>query len=251
MDHLQPQAPLGHHIGGHRGVDPPRQQAHRPPADAYGQSARAGIGVGVDVGGKVTHLQIDGDLRVVYVYLQVGEGILEVAAHRLGQLDGGHRKGLVRALGLHLEGLGGIELVCQIGLGGVPHGLYRLFAGVAAGQPHHAKEVLHGGVGSVHVAGLVQGLHIDGGLAGVDVELPEGLEPPPRVVHQLFLKAAAVGSLEDDLAQFQQDGFFHDVYLFLHDTMEWAGLGSTATAARRVRPTSRQDSPGTPRSIPR
>ena len=62
MDHLQGDAPLGDHPGGHRGVDAAGEEAHRPAADAHRQAARPGLGVGVDKSGVVPDLQVDGEV---------------------------------------------------------------------------------------------------------------------------------------------------------------------------------------------
>ena len=75
-------------------------------AHAEGQAAGGGFRRAVDVGRVLPHLHEHRQLRVVDVHLQVGEGVVERAAHPLAQLDAAHGEGLVRPLALHLEALG-------------------------------------------------------------------------------------------------------------------------------------------------
>ena len=103
MHHLQSHPPLGDHPGGHRAVDAAGQQGDRPAVDAHGQAARPGLGLGVDIGGVVPDLDVDRQLRVVDVHLQVVVGLVELAAHILAELDGGHGEGFIRPLGLYLK----------------------------------------------------------------------------------------------------------------------------------------------------
>ena len=56
----------------------------------------------------------------------------------------------------------------------------------------------------VHVAVGLQGLHIDGALAGIDLEAAAGADAAADVGQQLVLKALAVQSLQHHLAQLQQ-----------------------------------------------
>jgi len=72
VDHLQGQAPLGHHPGGYWRVDAAGEQAHRTAVDAHGEAARAGFRIRVDIGGILPYLQMDGELGVVDVHLQIG-----------------------------------------------------------------------------------------------------------------------------------------------------------------------------------
>lgn len=94
VDHLQLYAPLGDHIAGHRAVDTAGQQAHRVAAHTQGQTARGALGGAVDVGRVLPYLDVHRQLRVVYVHRQVGEGVVERAAHPLAQLDAAMGKDL-------------------------------------------------------------------------------------------------------------------------------------------------------------
>ena len=119
MDQLQPDPPLGDHIGGHRTVDAAGQQAHRRAAHADGQAPRAGLGGAVDIGRLLPDLHVDAQLRSVDVHLQMGIGLVEQAPHVLGDLHAGHGEELVRPLGLHLEALRRPQLPVQVRLGAV------------------------------------------------------------------------------------------------------------------------------------
>ena len=204
VDHLQGHPPLGHHPGGHGAVNPPGQEGDRLAPHPHRQAAGAGGGVPVDVGGKVPHLHVDGELRVVHVRLDVGEGLVELPPHVLGELDGGQGEGLVRPLGLHLKGPGGHQVVVEVGLGGFEDGLGGLFAGLGPGQAHHPEQAGEGGEGPVHVAPGLLGLHVGDGLAGVDAELAVLLQPAAGVAHEPLLKGAAVEALEDHLSHLEQ-----------------------------------------------
>lgn len=188
--------PLGDHPGGHRGVDASGQQGDRPAVDAHRQAARPGLGLGVDVGGVVPHLDIHGELRVVDVHLQIVIGLVELAAHILAELDGGHGEGLVRPLGLHLEGFGGAQLGIQEFFGGGQNGVLVLLTGPGQRQARDAEHLLQGLVGPQHVAAVVLGFHIGGRLAGVHPELAVGVEAAVDVGLELVLKAAAVQTLQ-------------------------------------------------------
>ena len=164
-------------------------------------------------------------LRVVHVRRQVGEAVVELAAHILGQLDGGHGEALVRPLALHLEGSGGAQLVPQVVHGALHNGVPVLGAGPGPAYAHRAEQLAHGGPGALEVEGIVQRLHIGGGLAGVDLEGAVFLQPPLGVAHHFLLKAPAVEALEHHLSLLEQDDLFHtrpllstsDVPLFYRD----------------------------------
>ncbi len=157
MDHLQGHPPLGDHPGGHRGVDPPGQQGDRPAVDAHRQAARPRLRVGVDEGGVVPDLDVDGELRVVDVHLQIGVQVVQLSPHILAELDGGHGEGLVRPLGLHLKGAGDGQLVPQVFPGGGQNGVLVLVTGPGPGQTHHAEHLFQGLPGPVHVAASLMG----------------------------------------------------------------------------------------------
>ena len=209
VDHLQLNAALGHHVAGHRGVDAAGEQAHRPAAHADGQAAGSGLGGGVDVGGILPHLHIHRQLRMVYIHLQVGIGLVELAAHPLAQLNRAHGEGLVGTLALHLEAAGRRQGLPQIRLGGGQNGLLLLGAGNGPCNGDDAEHLLAGGIGPGQIADLLRRLHIDGTLLGVDAELAEAGGTAADVAHKLHLKAAAIQALQDHLAQLAQNDLIH------------------------------------------
>ena len=128
----------------------------------------------MDIGGLLPDLHIHRQLRVVDIHRQVGEGLMQVSAHPLAQLDGAHGEGLIRPLALHLEAAGRRQGAAQIGLGGVQNGLLFLGTGQGPGHGDDAEHPLAGVIRPVQVAGLPGRLHIDGALLGID---PEPAEP--------------------------------------------------------------------------
>ena len=149
----------------------------------------------MDVGVEVPHLHVDGELRVVHIRRQVGEPLVELPAHVLGQLDGGHGEGFVRPLALHLEGFGRPELVPQVVGGAAGDGDLVLGAGPGPAQAHRPEQLRHGRPRALEVRRVIQRLHVGGGLAGVYLEGAVLLQPPLGVAHELFLKAPAVQPL--------------------------------------------------------
>ena len=152
------------------------EQADRPAVDAHGQAPRPGLGLGVDIGGVVPDLDVDRQLRVVDVHLQVVVGLVELAAHILAELDGGHGEGFICPLGLYLKGPGGPELVVQKVPGTGQNGVLVLLTGAGQGQPRNAEHLGQGLVSALYVAAVVLGLHIGGGLPGIHPELAVGVE---------------------------------------------------------------------------
>ena len=204
MDHLQLDAPAGHHPGGHGGVQSAGEQAHRRAAHAHRQSAGAGHGGSVDIGVLLPNLHVHRQVRVVNVHGHGGEGLRQLAAHLLAQLDGVEAEGLVGPLALHLEAAGGGEGVRQVALGGVHDGLHRLVTGDGPGHGGNAEHLAAGGVGLLHVAFGIVGLHVDGALADIHLEAAAAAEAAADIVHELVLEGLAVQALQDHLAQLQQ-----------------------------------------------
>ena len=213
VDHIQGNTPLGDHPGGHGGIDAAREEGHRPAVDPHRQTAGARLGIGVDIGRRVPHFQMDGQLGVVDIHLEVGVALVQLAAHPLGQLNGGHGEGLVGPLGLHLKGFRTGEFLPQVGAGRLQHLLLGLAAGSGPGQTHDAEHPAHGLIGPVHVAVGALGLHVHGGLLGVHLELAQGAETALGVGDEFILKPAAVQALEHQLAQLEQNDFFHNRFL--------------------------------------
>ena len=113
VDHFQLHAPAGHHPGGNGAVQTAGKQAHRPAAHAHRQTAGAGDGGSMDVGGMFPDLHVYREIRIVDVHSNGGKCLRQQPAHGLADLNGGHGIGLVRPAALHLEGGGG-------GKGGAP-----------------------------------------------------------------------------------------------------------------------------------
>ena len=90
---------------------------------------------------------------------------MQLAAHVLGQLDRGHGEGLVRPLGLHLEGLGRHELVAEVGLGGLQQRVLVLGAGPGRLRPttpksffmaSHAPSMSESSLGSTYIVDCLE-----------------------------------------------------------------------------------------------
>ena len=203
MNSLHLHAPLRHHIGRHGGIDAAGEQHHRPSADAGGQAARTRFGGAVDVGGQIPHLHVHGVFRVMHVHLHPRMDFRQPSADLLGQLDGGQGEALVRPLGLHLEGLGTVQVVPQIVFDSGKNRIQVLLAGAAAAQAHHAENGAAGFPCSVHVRFLVHRLYVHRGLEDIHVKIAILLHAAADVLPQLVLKLALVRALQDDLAQLQ------------------------------------------------
>ena len=201
MNGLHLHAPLRHHIGRHRGIDAAGEQHHRPSANAGGQAARSRFGGAVDIGGQVPHLHVHGVLRVMDVHLHPGVGFRQPSADFLGQLDGGQGEALVRAFGLHLEGLGTVQIVPQVIFDGGKDRVQVFLAGAAAAQAHHAENGAAGFPRSIHVRFLVHRLHVHRGLENIHVKIAVLLHAAADILPQFVLKLALIRALQDDLAQ--------------------------------------------------
>lgn len=155
---------------------PPESRETAGPPYPHRQSAGAGGGIGVDIGGKIPDLYVDHHLGSVHIRLDVGEGLVEFSAHKLGQLNGGHGKGLIRPFGFHLKGAGGHQVVPEVGFGGFQNGLGGFLTGLGPGEPHCPEQAAEGFKGPVQVTAGLLGLHVGDGLAGVDAELAVWLQ---------------------------------------------------------------------------
>ena len=206
-------APLGHHIGGDRGVDAAGEQAHGPSAHTGGQAACAGQGRSVDIGGKVPHLHIDRVGRVVHIHGHTGMGLCQSSADLLGDGNGAHGELLVRPLGFHLKRGGAVQLIAQICFNGRKDGIHVFLTGAAAADAVHAEDALAGFPCTLNVRFLVLRLHVNRGLENIYVKVAVGLHSAPDILAQLILKLPLVGALENDLAQLQKKNFVHMVSL--------------------------------------
>ena len=169
----------------------------------------------MDIGRLFPDLHVDAQLRRVDVHLQMGVGVVQKPAHILADLHAVHGKMLVRPLGLHLEGLRAPQLPVQIVLRAVEDGVLVLGAGPGPGGGDDAEHLPAGGVRAVQIAVPVLGLHVDGALLAVDVEAAVVLEPAADIGVELVLEGPAVQSLEDHLAQLEENDLVHDDKSFL------------------------------------
>ena len=195
MHHFQPHAPACHHPGGNRAVDAAGQQGYRLAAHAHRQTAGALHRGTVDISRLFPDLYENRQVGMVNVHRHLGEQLVQLAAHRLGQLDGVQRIALVRPLALHLKGPRLGELSGKIGFGSVNNGFHGFFTGQRPCHRCHAEHLSAGAVSAVHVAPVFLGLHINGALPGVDLKAPVGTDPAADVGHQLVLKYVPVQPL--------------------------------------------------------
>ena len=156
---------------------------------------------------------MDAQLRVVNIHLQMGIRVVEQPPHVLTDLHTVHGKVLIRAPGLHLEGLRLPELLVQIVPGAVEDGVLVLGTGQGPGDGDDPEHLPAGRKGPVQVTVRPLGLHIDGALLGVDVKVAAVLEAAADIGQQLVLKGPPVQPLEHHLAQLQEDHFIHIDYL--------------------------------------
>ena len=126
-----------------------------------------------------------------------------------------HREGLVRALGLHLEGLDPAQHLAQVLLGHLADGIKVLFADGGTAEPGNAEHLGHPAEGLVHVDVLVLGLDVQGALGHAEFELAQVLQAVADLLDQLGLKGAAVQALEGHFALEGHDDFSHVFQPFL------------------------------------
>ena len=142
--------------------------------------------------------------------MKVGIQLIQFAPHILAELNGIQGEALIRPLGLHLKGTGSGQLVVQELVTCSHNGILVLLAGPGQRQAHNAEHLLQGLKGALHVALVILGLHIGGGLAGIDFKLAVGPQTPVDIGLKLILKAAAVKALQHHLSQLQQDDLIHN-----------------------------------------
>ena len=212
MHSPQLQPPFGHHPAGRRGVDPPGEQQHSPAGGAGGQPARPGDDAPGNKGVFLPHLYLDGDLGGIHLGLEMGEKVAEIAPHLAGDLRGGQGELLVGAPGLHLEGPGLSQERGQVFPGLFADIVNVLFAHRRPADGHDAEYPAADLHRLVHGDGGIQRLHINGGLAAVDAELPQLFQPPIEGPAQPVLELVAVEALEHQLAAFTKQNFFHIPY---------------------------------------
>ena len=216
MHAAQLQAALCHHPAGNGGIDTAAQQQHAPAGGTGGQTACTGDGAAVDKGVILADLHPDGDLRILHLRLQVGKHIAEVAAHFPADLGRCQGEALVSALGLHLIGADTAQQVFQIQAGlffNVADVLFAHHGTAHAHQTEYPAADLHG---LVHGCAFIQRLHIEGGLAAVDLEVAHLFQTPMEGLLQTILKFTAVQALEHQLAALTKQNFSHNGYTTLN-----------------------------------
>ena len=195
MDGGELDAALGHHIGRHGAVDTAGDHDGSLAAGAHGHTTRAGQLLGVDIGAKVANLHHNQHFGIVDVHLQVVVVAEDVAAHLAADLGRGVGEGLVRALGVHLKGLGGGQAVAQILHGGLLDGVNILDGHTGAGESGNAEHAGDGVAGLLHIHIIVLGLDEDGGLCLAQGEIPCVAQTIAQIGHQRILKGAAIETL--------------------------------------------------------
>ena len=214
MDRFDLNAPLGHHVGGHRRIDTAGEQAHRSAANTRGQTAGTGFSRTVDVSSQVTDFHIDGIIRMMDIHFHSGVGLCQTTADLLGQGDGCHGERLIGTLGFHLEGLGAVQFVTEVSFHSLKNGIHILLTGTAAAQGYNTENTAAGFPGAVHVTHFVHRLHIDGGLHDINIKIAVGLHPAADILAQTAFKLAFIGAFEHHFAQLHQKDLFHLGLLF-------------------------------------
>ena len=208
MDGDKAYSPLCYHVAGHGAVYAPGEQGYRHAVGAHGHAPGPGHRGGVDIGGQVPHLYMDGELRVMDIHHRVRVGVGQLAPHILAQLYAGHGEGLVAALGLHLEALCPLHIIPEIFYCQPGNGLLVLLAAGGPAEIYNAEDLPQSLEGGVHV-GALRPLHVNRGLHAVDPEIPYGGQAAAHIGQQLLLKALAVEALEDYLPQLQKNDVVH------------------------------------------
>ena len=169
----------------------------------------------MDIGCKVTDLDMNHKLRLVHIDPALGVCLGKLAADILRKLDGGHGKALVAALALDLEALCSFHVVLEVAYRKLGYLRRILFA---AGRPAHGRNAEHLAERfkrSVHVTCLVHGFDINSRLHAVDFELADSRQAAVDVADELLLKASAVESLEDYLAELEENNIIYHLSVSL------------------------------------
>ena len=201
MDRLNLHTTLCHHIGSNGRIDTAGQQAHGSAAHTGGQATGTGFRRTMDISCQITNFHIDCVVRTMDIHLHIGMSLCQSTTDLLRELDGIQGEALVGALGLHLEGLGAIQLLAQIIFNRLKNGIHILFAGTAAAQTHHTENAPASFPCAIHIALLIHRLHIQSGLHQIHVEFAISLHTAANVLAQTAFKLALIGALQDDLAQ--------------------------------------------------
>ena len=95
MHRHQTHTAIGDEIGADGAVDAAGEQRDGAAVTSHGHAARAGLGLGVDVGRHFAHLEVDGELGIMHLGMRVRIRLGEQAADILAELDARERETLV------------------------------------------------------------------------------------------------------------------------------------------------------------
>ena len=204
MHRNEAHAALRDKISADRAVDAAGEERDGAAVTSHGHAARAGLGLGMDVGRHFAHLEVDGELGVMHFGVRVRIRLGEETTDVLTQLNAREREALIRPLGLDLEGGDGAHIVAEILDRLLCNDVLVLFAGGRARDRGEAEDLLCRLERGVEIGLLVARLHIKRGLAAGDLVLADVLEPPAEVIHQLLFKKALVQTLKEQLAGLEQ-----------------------------------------------
>ena len=209
MDVIQCQTTLCHTICRHRAVDAAGEHIQGSATGTHGQTALTRYFWAVNIRAVISDLYNDLELRVMHVHLQVVVLAQQVSAQLPHQLRAGHGVGLIRAAGLHLKGADTVQRTAQIVLGSLADGIEILFAHHGAAERGKAEHLAYPLKGKVHIHVLFLGLHIEGGLGAVHLELAHRLEPVAQDLHHSCFKLVAVEAFQGHFALIAHNNFLH------------------------------------------
>ena len=212
MDVVEAETALCHPVRRHRAVDAAGEHIEGAAGGAHRQAALTLYFRAVDIRAVIADLHDDLELRVLDVHPQVVVLAQQVSAQLPHQLRAGHGESLVRAAGLHLEGLDAMETVAQIVLGGLADGVKVLLADHGAAERGETEHLAHPLKGEVHVDVVLLRLHVEGGLGAVDAEPAHRLEAVAQDLHHRRFELVAVEALQGHLALIAHNDFSHSSY---------------------------------------
>ena len=202
---VQLHASLGDHVAGNGGIDTSGEEQHGLAAHADRKSARSGDDRGIDVY-FLTDLDVQHDLRIMYIHCEVGAGREDRFAQLLVDLHGVKRIFLVQPPGVYLES-GSFSRILFLHKSSrrVPELLdgdhWSLHDRADAGNTEDAAERF----GDFAVIILRQALHKDSAIGPVHGKISlAGLERVLDLAHQRLFKYVAVLAFDADLRVLDQ-----------------------------------------------
>ena len=102
-------SPLGHHIRGHRRINTAADEHRRAAAGAGGHTPCAVQVVAPHKGVAIPYLYGNGNVRVMYIYLEMMKAAQNTTAHLSADLRRFHGEFFVAALGFYLKGFGVLQ----------------------------------------------------------------------------------------------------------------------------------------------